>query len=308
MIKIEGFSHRYGELEAVKNLQMEVETRDIYGFIGPNGAGKTTTIRFLATLLRPEKGQAWIHKINVLENAQKIRRIIGFMPDHFGVYQGMTVEEFLDFFGLAYSIPRQQRRKVIADILSLLDLESKRKSQVTHLSKGMRQRLGLARTLLHDPPVLILDEPASGLDPRARIEVMELLKELQSMGKTILVSSHILSELATYCNRIGIIEQGQMVAQGSLQDIVDKLQTAQRLSITVLDKTELACQYLQQFPNVFEVESHENEIHFRFRGELSQISSMISALAAQNIPLLWVKEIPMSLEEVFMLLTKGKVQ
>lgn len=233
MIRIENFSHYYDKVKVIDGLNLHVQAGDIYGFIGPNGAGKTTTIKVIATLLKPSSGLAFIHDKNVVKEMAYIRSIIGYMPDHFGVYQGMKVEEFLDFFGLAYGLKRKERFRVIEDIMTLLDLQNKRKSLASDLSRGMRQRLGLARTLIHDPPVLILDEPASGLDPRARIEIMELLKELQNMGKTILISSHILSELSSYCNNIGIIERGKMVAQGSLEDITQKLQPGKRISITL---------------------------------------------------------------------------
>ena len=233
MIRVEHFSHTYSRHEVVHNLDLMMEAHDIYGFIGPNGAGKTTTIRFLATLLKPTRGQATIYGLNVVEDRQEVRKIIGFMPDHFGIYPKMTVLQFLDFFGLAYHIPRTKRQQILPQVMQLLDLYEYRNTPSEQLSRGMRQRLGLARTLLHDPPVLLLDEPASGLDPRGRREIMEILKELQAMGKTILVSSHILSELAIYCSRIGILETGQMIIQGTLQELIQKVQPNKTLKIKI---------------------------------------------------------------------------
>ena len=219
MIEVSHFTKRYGEFVAVDDLSFAIGAGEIFGFIGPNGAGKSTTIRFLATLLRPTSGEGRIAGHSVVGDPMAVRRVIGFMPDDFGVYDGMKVWEFLDFFAVAYQIPRTQRRQIIGQVLELLDLTHKRDDYVNGLSKGMKQRLCLAKTLVHDPPVLILDEPASGLDPRARLEMKALLTELKGMGKTILVSSHILSELADFCTSIGIIERGKLLAAGSIQEI-----------------------------------------------------------------------------------------
>ena len=219
MIEIEGFTKTYDHLVAVNDLHLTVEEGDVFGLIGPNGAGKTTTIRFLATLLRPTAGHAFINGYSVTKQVDDVRGSIGYMPDSFGVYDGMKVWEYLDFFAVAYGIKQHARRKIVDDVLVLLDLHYKSTDYVTSLSRGMRQRLCLAKTLLHDPPVLILDEPASGLDPRARVEIKEFLKELRQMGKTILISSHILSELADCCNKVAIIERGELLAQGPIEDI-----------------------------------------------------------------------------------------
>lgn len=234
LLEIKSFSHCYQKgQEAVHDLSLTVNKGDIYGLIGPNGAGKTTTFRFIATLLTPSRGQCFINGWNVVKDRQKIRRIIGFMPDHFGVYPKMTVIQFLDFFGLAYAIPQQERKTIISDVLELLDLTKHKDKPAEFLSRGMRQRLGLARTLLHNPMLLILDEPASGLDPRSRREIMGILKELQKMGKTIIVSSHILPELAEYCRCIGILENGRLVAQGTLSELVQKVQPHLQIRIKI---------------------------------------------------------------------------
>ena len=226
MIEVIHFTKRYGDFVAVDDLNLHIGRGEVFGFIGPNGAGKSTTIRFLATLLRPTSGEGRIAGHSVVTDPMAVRRVIGFMPDDFGVYDGMKVWEFLDFFAVAYEIPRVQRKLIIGQVLELLDLTHKRDDYVNGLSKGMKQRLCLAKTLVHDPPVLILDEPASGLDPRARLEMKALLNELRGMGKTILVSSHILSELADFCTSIGIIERGKLLASGSIQDILGRITAA----------------------------------------------------------------------------------
>src|SRR4051812_39702694 len=230
----------------------------IFGFIGPNGAGKSTTIRFLATLLRPTSGEGRVAGHSVVSDPMAVRRVIGFMPDDFGVYDGMKVWEFLDFFAVAYEIPVTYRKKIINEVLELLELGHKRDDYVNGLSKGMKQRLCLAKTLVHDPPVLILDEPASGLDPRARLEMKALLNELRGMGKTILISSHILSELADFCTSIGIIERGKLLAAGSIQEIQRKLRTHKVLKIGVLgDSTEIAVRVLKDEATVGAVEAFD---------------------------------------------------
>jgi ABC-2 type transport system ATP-binding protein len=244
MIEVINFTKRYGDFVAVDNLSFAIGKGEIFGFIGPNGAGKSTTIRFLATLLRPTAGEGRVAGHSVTAEPMEVRRVIGFMPDAFGVYDGMKVWEFLDFFAVAYNIPRSYRKKIIGEVLELLDLTHKRDDYVNGLSKGMKQRLCLAKTLVHDPPVLILDEPASGLDPRARIEIRALLKELRTMGKTILVSSHILPELADICNKIGIIEQGELHVNGSVAEVMKQVRTDIVLNISVAERQVDAANYL----------------------------------------------------------------
>src|SRR5213595_3826347 len=225
MIEITDFGKNYGDFTAVENLNLTIDAGEMFCFIGPNGAGKSTTIRFLATLLKASHGEGMVNGHSVTRDPLGVRRSVGYMPDNFGVYDGMKVWEFLDFFAVAYQIPRARRKQVIADVLELLDLNHKRDDFVNGLSRGMKQRLCLAKTLVHDPPVLILDEPSSGLDPRARLEMKALLNELKQMGKTILVSSHILSELADFCTSIGIIERGKLLAAGSIQEIQGQLRS-----------------------------------------------------------------------------------
>src|SRR5580658_3178141 len=237
MIELTNFGKKYGDFTAVEGLTLKIEAGELFGFIGPNGAGKSTTIRFLATLLRATHGEGLVNGHSVTGDPLAVRRSVGYMPDNFGVYDGMKVWEFLDFFAVAYQIPRARRKQVIADCMELLDLTHKRDDYVNGLSRGMKQRLCLAKTLVHDPPVLILDEPASGLDPRARLEVKALLKDRKQMGKTILISSHILSELADFCTSIGIIERGKMLAAGSIQEIQARIRSHRVLKVKVLDQS-----------------------------------------------------------------------
>jgi len=235
MIETRDLTKMYGELYALNRLTLKLERGDVYGFIGPNGAGKTTTMRILATLLQPTWGEATVCGYSIYNNAKEIRRVIGYMPDFFGVYDDMKVIEYLEFFAAAYRIKGPQRRKKCEQVLELVDLGYKRDALVTSLSRGMTQRLGLARVLLHEPQVLLLDEPASGLDPRARIEMRGLIKELRNMGKTIMLSSHILPELADICNKIGIIERGKLLFDGDVQAAIQKVRQRTRIDVMVAD-------------------------------------------------------------------------
>src|SRR5262245_12761213 len=236
MIQIQHLRKEYKELVAVKDLNLDLEAGDIFGFIGPNGAGKTTTIKMLSTLLTPTAGRAMVDGIDVVRYPEQVRGIVGYMPDFFGVYDDIKVWEYLDFFAAAYRIPKDKRPQIIDDVLTLTDLNVKKDAYVESLSRGMKQRLCLAKTLVHDPKVLLLDEPASGLDPRARIEIKELLKELKAMGKTIIVSSHILPELADFCNKIGIIEKGQMIVAGDVNSIIRQVSGHHTLEVRIYDE------------------------------------------------------------------------
>lgn len=309
MIKIKNFSKRYETFYAVHNLNLHIEKGDIFGFIGPNGAGKTTTIRFLATLLKATSGSATINGYDVSSQMMEVRHSIGFMPDSFGVYDGMKVWEFLDFFALAYKLQKVKRRQVIDDVLMLVDLKEKRNDLVNGLSRGMKQRLCLAKTLLHDPPVLILDEPASGLDPRARVEMKELLKELQRMGKTIIISSHILSELAECCNKVGIMERGKLLIAGSLKKIMQTIREHTVVQIHVLENIEAIHTFLKANSQVLHVEKvQENQLDFGFSGTLEDLSQLHRQLFEHSFKIVWFREKETSLEEVFMQVTKGEVQ
>jgi len=307
MIKIQKFVKRYDRFVAVKDLSLEIEKGDIYGLIGPNGAGKTTTIKFLATLLLPTSGEAWINGFHVTRDVTDVRRSMGYMPDVFGVYDGMRVWEFIDFFATAYRIERARRQKIVDDVLQIVDLAHKRNDLVNGLSRGMKQRLCLAKTLVHDPPVLILDEPASGLDPRARLEMKELLKELRAMGKTILVSSHILSELAGYCTKIGILERGSLLVSGTIDQIVHEVRQNRILEVQVLDREADLLASLGRHPRVSALEPAGRTVRFAFGGTDNEIVEMHERLIADKIPVLWFREVETNLEEVFMKVTKGEV-
>src|SRR5215510_10968066 len=256
IIETKDLKKRYGKFDAVNGLSLQVPASSIYGFVGPNGAGKTTTMRMLTTLTRPTSGEARVAGHSVTEEPRAVRRAIGYMPDEFGVYDDMRVWEYLDFFAACYDIPEANRRRLIDDLLELVDLSHRRDDMVDKLSRGMKQRLSLARTLAHDPSILILDEPASGLDPRARVEIRELLVELSKMGKTIFFSTHILADVSEICSHIGIIEAGQMVAQGSMQDMRSQLMPHREIMVTVRDEetAQKVKSLVATMPNVVNVE------------------------------------------------------
>jgi len=308
MIEVSNFTKRYGDFVAVDNLSFTIGKGEIFGFIGPNGAGKSTTIRFLATLLRPTAGEGRVAGFSVTSEPMAVRKVIGFMPDDFGVYDGMKVWEFLDFFAVAYEIPRSYRKKIIGEVLELMELTHKREDYVNGLSKGMKQRLCLAKTLVHDPPVLILDEPASGLDPRARLEMKALLTELKQMGKTILISSHILSELADFCTSIGIIERGKLLAAGSIQQIQQQIRSHRVLKVRVLDETtDRAVEVLRSDSSILSVETYDHTVTAEFEGQDRDMARLLDRLVSGGIVVQSFAEEPLSLEEVFMMITKGMV-
>jgi len=303
---------RYGKLIAVNNLSLQVPRGAIYGFVGPNGAGKTTTMRILTTLITPSAGNASVAGYSVTEYPREVRRAIGYMPDFFGVYDDMKVWEYLDFFAACYEIPERKRPALITDLLALVDLTHRRDDMVEKLSRGMKQRLSLARTLAHDPEVLILDEPASGLDPRARIEIRELLVELANMGKTIFFSSHILADVAEICTHLGIIESGQLVAQGTVGEIRRQLLPTREITITLLDRVDEAKEVITAIEGVQSItdlaEEHgRKRIRVDFAGDDTGVSAMLKALSSREIPVVNFSEETRDLEAVFMRATKGIV-
>jgi ABC-2 type transport system ATP-binding protein len=319
IIETRGLTKQYGRLMALKGLNLQVEAGAVYGLVGPNGAGKTTTMRILATLLRPTAGEAWVAGYSVLRNRRDVRRTIGYMPDFFGVYGDMKVWEYLDFFAACYEIPREIRSRLADDLLELVDLAHRRDDYVEALSRGMRQRLCLARALAHDPQVLILDEPASGLDPRARVEIRELLQELQAMGKTILVSSHILSEIEEVCTHIGIIEQGSLVATGTLDEMrqLVRVQRVVRVGLTAQGPDELshivekAHAWLEARSGVTQVEGVTDNgggnLEVTFAGNDEGVAQLLGELVGAGFPVLSFREETGDLEDVFMRLTQGIV-
>jgi ABC-2 type transport system ATP-binding protein len=308
MIETRDLTKMYGDLYALNRLTLKLEKGDVYGFIGPNGAGKTTTMRILATLLNPTWGEASVCGYSIYNGAKDIRRLMGYMPDFFGVYDDMKVIEYLEFFAAAYRIQGAERRKKCEQVLELVDLGYKRDALVTSLSRGMTQRLGLARVLLHEPQVLLLDEPASGLDPRARIEMRGLLKELRSMGKTILVSSHILPELADICNKIGIIERGQLLFNGTVQDAIQKVRQHTIYQVAVGNGLNaMARDQLKSLPGVLQVEGDSIEEPFRvtLADANSDGSFLAETLVKNGFRLKTFKEEEIDLEDVFMRITQG---
>jgi ABC-2 type transport system ATP-binding protein len=305
MIETHELTKMYGELYALNRLNLTLNQGDVYGFIGPNGAGKTTTMRILATLLNPSWGEATVCGYSIYTGSKEIRRVIGYMPDFFGVYDDMKVIEYLEFFAAAYRIKGPARKKICEEVLELVDLTYKRDALVTSLSRGMTQRLGLARVLLHDPQVLLLDEPASGLDPRARIEIRALLKELRTMGKTILVSSHILPELADICNKIGIIEQGELHVNGSVAEVMKQVRTDIVLNISVAERQVDAANYLEAQAEVETVNDKNGVLVVKLNEGVHQYSFLASRLIEQGFELKLFKEDEINLETAFMHLTKG---
>jgi len=307
MIETKRLTKYYGNLAALVDLDLEIMEGEIFGFIGPNGAGKTTTMRILATLLEPTSGSAFIDGLDVTKEGKKVRRVVGYMPDFMGVYDDLKVFEYLEFFAAAFGIDRRKRKAIIEGVLELTDLKSKREVDVDNLSRGMQQRLGVARVLIHDPKVLILDEPASGLDPRARIEIRELLRELKRMGKTIMISSHILSELEEICDRIGIIEQGRLVFSGTLEEIVRRLGLHSTVSVKVLNNHQKAVELLSALPQVQQVQVNGDCIVVTFHEGQSGDGIIARTLVNEGIDIISIQPQRLKLDDAFLKLTKGIV-
>src|SRR5687768_4080117 len=298
----------YGNMTALSSLTLTVNRGELFGFIGSNGAGKTTTLRILATFLSPSAGTAKILGHDVVHDADSVRHNIGYMPDFFGVYKDMEVTEYLDFFGACYKISSAQRERTVNDVLELVGLSEKKGALIGALSRGMQQRLGLARVLIHDPQLLLLDEPASGLDPRARIEMMAILQELQRMGKTIIISSHILSELQTLCNRVAIIEKGKLIYSGPVQGVRDQMGTGHIYWVKVASEPEKAIGLLKSHPNVSEVEQVDGQMKVTLASQDTDPSFLAETLVngGARVTGLWEEEL--GLEEVFMRVTRGETQ
>ena len=303
-----GLTRTYGALQALDHLDLTVQKGDLFGFIGSNGAGKTTTLRILATFLAPSAGTASILGHDVVREADAVRHVIGYMPDFFGVYKDMEVTEYLDFFGACYKIPTAQREKTVNDVLELVGLSEKKGGLIGALSRGMQQRLGLARVLIHDPAVLLLDEPASGLDPRARIEMMAILQELQRMGKTIIISSHILRELETLCNRVAIIEKGRLIYSGPVQGVRDQMQSGRVIWVTVSSDPAAALALLKARPELATVEPVEGRIKVTLTSLDADHSIIAHTLVNGGAKLIGLQEDELGLEEVFLRVTRGETQ
>lgn len=303
-----GLTRLYGNITALDKLDLTVNQGDLFGFIGSNGAGKTTTLRILATFLAPSSGSAQILGRDLLKEADAVRHVIGYMPDFFGVYKDMEVTEYLDFFGACYKIPTAQREKTVNDVLELVGLTDKKGALIGALSRGMQQRLGLARVLIHDPQLLLLDEPASGLDPRARIEMMAILQELQRLGKTIIISSHILSELQTLCNRVAIIEKGRLIYSGPVQGVRDQMSQGRVVWVRVSTEQAQAIDLLKARKEIAEVIVTDGEIKVTLAGEDIEHSIVADILVRGGAKLTELREDEIGLEEVFMRVTRGDTQ
>lgn len=305
MLEIKNLYKRYGKFLAVNNLSLSIAEGEIFGFVGPNGAGKTTTMKIVAGLLKASGGQVLINGINVISHPGKLREKIGYMPDFFGVYDNLKVDEYMDFYAGMYKIPYKDRPAIIDNLLEIVDLSHKRDAYVDSLSRGMKQRLCLARSLIHDPDILILDEPASGLDPRARIEMKEILKQLRTLGKTIIISSHILPELAELCTSLGIIENGQMVACGKVNEIMQQLTHKRIIKIRLLDKMEELIRILQEQPDIHNIFEKTDEVEFEFDGDDIRLSQLLKQIMEKDVLLTAFHEKEGNLEDIFMKITKG---
>lgn len=307
MIKLENVSKYYKNFPAVLDLSLEIGRGEVFGFIGPNGAGKTTTIKMLSTLMLPTEGSLSVGGFDVIKQPHEVRRIIGYMPDSFGVYDDLLVWEYLDYFAALYKLGASSRKRAISDVLELTDLTIKRDSQVMSLSRGMKQRLCLSKTLLHDPAVLLLDEPASGLDPHARIEIRELIRELCRMGKTVLVSSHILTELADFCTSIGIIEAGRLLAAGRIDEITTKLSGNVLIDITVKGDPLVAMEVLAERTDVIRTTSDGRVLRVEYAGEPDNLDELLEYLMKRGIRVLGFSRNEANLEDIFLKVTRGVV-
>lgn len=312
IIETRNLTRHYGNVVAVQDLSLSVEGGAIYGFVGPNGAGKTTTMQILTTLLEPTGGEAYVAGYSVTKQPRDVRRVIGYMPDFFGVYDDMKVWEYLDFFAACYDIPENERPPLIRDLLELVELSHRTDDMVDSLSRGMKQRLCLARTLAHDPQVLILDEPASGLDPRARVEIRQLLVQLANMGKTVFFSTHILADVQEICTQVGIIEAGQLVMEGDIEAMQRQLIPFREIIVTLLDGAEQARSTLAAIPGVEQVEdlkadNGRTRLHVSLRGEDEDVSRLLARLVQEGVPVIHFTEETRDLESVFMRATQGIV-
>ncbi len=305
MIRIENLTKKYGDMHAIKGINLSLDAGDLFGFIGPNGAGKTTTMRIVATLLEPSHGEAYVCGHSIYDNPREIRRLVGFMPDFFGVYDDMKVIEYLEFFAAAYRINGAERKKRCDELLEVVDLEFKRYALANTLSRGQTQRLGLARVLIHDPQVLLLDEPLSGLDPRARIEMRNLLRRLGQTGKTIIVSSHILPELADICNKVGIIDRGEMKVSAEVTDVIRQVRDRTVLHINVKQDLEAARVYLEKQEIVESARLGDGHLIVTLTSGSANYSMLATEMLQNGFNVTMLREEEINLESAFMALTKG---
>lgn len=305
MLEIKGLTKNYGRFTAVDGLDLTVEKGEIYGFVGPNGAGKTTTMKIICGLLPVDKGQVRVAGIDVTKDIRKAKELIGYMPDFFGVYDNLKVTEYLDFYASVYNINPKDRKRICDDLLELVDLQDKRDAYVDSLSRGMKQRLCLARCLVHNPELLVLDEPASGMDPRARVEMKEILRTLKDLGKTIMISSHILPELAELCTSIGIIDRGKIVISGTVDEIMQQVYSKRFIKVRIAGKMEEAVKVMKESPLVTNINAGENSIEAGFEGNEEEMAMLLKELVIRDIPVISFGQMDGNLEDVFMKVTKG---
>lgn len=303
MLLIKDLEKSYGKFKALNKLNLDINQGEIFGFIGPNGAGKSTTMKIVSGLLTPDDGEVYVDGIDAIKNNKKLKEKIGYMPDFFGVYDNLKAYEYLEFYGSIYGITGKEIKDLSMDLLELVNLENKYDAYVDALSRGMKQRLCLARCLLHNPQLLILDEPASGMDPRARFEMKNILKNLKDMGKTIIVSSHILSELGEICTNIGIVESGRMVCQGTVEEIMTVASGNHPIAISVLDKTEEAIKLLKEIPKVGKVKLENNKITADFNGSEEECVVLLKTLISRDVPVISFNRESTSLEDIFIKIT-----
>jgi len=308
MLQVRNLVKKYGRYTAVDHLDMEIAPGHIFGFVGENGAGKTTTMRIIAGLLAPTSGEVYVDGEDMLASDRHVKRKIGYMPDFFGVYDNLKVDEYMDFYAGLYGIPYRERRKITDQLLELVNLSDKKEFYVDTLSRGMKQRLCLARSMIHNPKLMVLDEPASGLDPRARVEMKNILRELRNIGKTILISSHILSELSELCTMIGIINRGKMIACGTVEEINDKITKTGKLKITLSDKVDEAVRILKEHPSTGEIYVSGNVIEADTSANKEELSMILRNLVLQDVPVISYSQSSGSLESVFMRLMEGSEQ
>lgn len=306
MPEILELNKKYGKFTALDSLSMNITENSIFGFVGPNGAGKTTTMKIMAGLLKADSGSIYINGEDILKNPKSIRDKIGYMPDFFGVYDDLKVSEYMDFYAGTYYIPYAERGTLIDNLLEVVDLTDKKDTYVDSLSRGMKQRLCLARSLIHDPDLIILDEPASGLDPRARVEMKEILKELREMGKTIIVSSHILPELAEMCSEIGIIDHGKLVTQGTVNEIMNRINKKRLVKVKLSNGKENLIRLLKEQSTVKEITENTDNVEFAFEGTNDNLTSILRNIIMNGIPIYSFAENEGNLEEIFMTVTGGE--
>ena len=308
MLEIDGLVRHFDKLRAVDNISFNVQQGQVFGFIGPNGAGKTTTMRILATLDLPQQGDVRVNGVSVIEEPEMARKLTGFMPDYAGVYSTTTVEEYLDFFARSNGLTGDARRNAVDGVIDFMGIGDLRERHVERLSKGLKQRVALGRAIIHDPQLLVLDEPAANLDPRARIEFRTLIRELASDGKTVLLSSHILTELSEICDAVAVIEKGKILATGTVQEIMTGLREHRMISVRITGEKENAMRFLLEQPGIARVLDANDRLQLEFTGDDSAQVALLSRLVGAGFPVLEFNTEGAGLEDLFMKITEGKVQ